>query len=314
MYSLIYELFFILKRYEWKSKVEGKKCPHLLRRTIDYIEWFYNVPVANWFKKHPSSKNGLNRKRRKKKVIVSLTTFPKRIGTVWLTVETLLRQKTKPDEVILWLAKTQFDGLDSLPDELLMLQKRGLTIRFCDDLRSHKKYYYTMKEHPEDLVILADDDMFYPYDFVEKLLKLHKDNPNDIVCFMAQMVNDFTTLPSTWNRPHINAKVMHSSYAQPFTGAGTLFPPHRLDDKFLFNKDLFMKICPYADDLWLKYMSLRKKTKVTLLYKWRSIPVEIYGSSTVGLWYINGQDGQNDVQWKALLDYFGTDGFPECDS
>ena len=26
-----------------------------------------------------------------------------------------------------------------------------------------------MQEYPEDLIILVDDDMFYPYDMIEKL-------------------------------------------------------------------------------------------------------------------------------------------------
>ena len=47
----------------------------------------------------------------------------------------------KPDKIILWLADTQFSGMDSLPAELFGLQERGLTIRFCSDLKSHKKIF-----------------------------------------------------------------------------------------------------------------------------------------------------------------------------
>lgn len=88
--------------------------------------------------KHPSDKIGITVKKREQKIIVSLTSFPKRIDTLWITIETLLRQSMKPDEIILWLAEEQFNGIDSLPKALLEQQKRGLTIRFCDDLRSHK--------------------------------------------------------------------------------------------------------------------------------------------------------------------------------
>lgn len=94
----------------------------------------------------------------------------------------------KPDEIILWLAEEQFNGIDSLPKALLEQQKRGLTIRFCDDLRSHKKYYYTMQEYPRDIVILVDDDMFYPKDTIKKLWKLHKKYPNDICSITTQII------------------------------------------------------------------------------------------------------------------------------
>ena len=42
------------------------------------------------------------------KVIISLTSFPKRIDTVYLTIKTLLNQTVKPQKVVLWLAKNQF--------------------------------------------------------------------------------------------------------------------------------------------------------------------------------------------------------------
>lgn len=76
---------------------------------------------------------------------MSLTSYPKRINVVWITIETLLQQTVKPDEVILWLADSQFKEIEELPEELKVLQKRGLIIRFCDDLKSHKKYFYTMR-------------------------------------------------------------------------------------------------------------------------------------------------------------------------
>ena len=44
-------------------------------------------------------------------------------------------------------------------------QKRGLTIRFCEDLKAHKKYYYAFKEYPDDIVITVDDDVIYPQEY-----------------------------------------------------------------------------------------------------------------------------------------------------
>ena len=77
----------------------------------------------------------------------------------------------KPDEIILWLAEEQFNGIDSLPKALLEQQKRGLTIRFCDDLRSHKKYYYTMQEYPRDIVILVDDDIVLSKRYYKEIME-----------------------------------------------------------------------------------------------------------------------------------------------
>ena len=54
-------------------------------------------------------------------VIISLTTYPGRINTVWLAIETLLRQSVKPDAIILWLSTDQFKSLSDIPHSLLVL-------------------------------------------------------------------------------------------------------------------------------------------------------------------------------------------------
>lgn len=285
---------------------EGKQGIRLklIQWIIGYIEAYYNLLVVKYYEKHPINKKGITQKKREQKIIVSLTTYPKRIGTVWIAIETLLRQSMKPDEIILWLAKEQFSGEESLPKQLLEQKNRGLTIRFCDDLRSHKKYYYVMQEYPDDLIVLVDDDTFYSKDLIKKLYQMHKENPNDIVCMTPTVIYpELKSPPSMWRKVGPNERIKHSFMAQPYTGQGTLYPPHAISQK-AFQKDVVMEICPHADDLWLKFMSLVAHTPVTAIYKFRSIPVTIYGTGDNGLWYINGQDGQNDVQWKNILEYF----------
>ena len=134
---------------------------------------------------------------------------------------------------------------------------------------------------------------------------MHKENPKDIVCMTPAKITAIEEMPSVWGRYDWNERVEHSYLAQPFTGQGTLYPPHSLDEKHAFDKKKIMELCPYADDLWLKLMSMRIGVLVTAAYPTRSFPVAIYGSAEGSLWYINGQDKQNDVQWQNLLDHYG---------
>lgn len=304
MYTFIYNLYFYLKRKQKKRRENAKKPLQITQKIIDRIEWFYNIIVRDWYLKHPIRRNGINQTKRKENIIVSLTSYPKRIGTVWLTIETLLRQSVKPDEIILWLAQEQFKSIDVLPRELIELQKCGLTIRFCDDLRSHKKYYYVMQEYPEDIIILVDDDMFYPRDTIKKLMQMHKKYPYDICTMTAQAIKpSFESKPSMWRNPKLDEKFEHSDEIQIFTGSGSLYPPHSLDEE-VFNKELIKKICPHADDLWLTFMAKRNRTKITAKFPWRAFPVIIYGTAEGSLWYINAEDGQNDIQWSKMLEYY----------
>lgn len=303
MYSFIYRIYFSLQRKRKKYKEKEKNADAAFQKVIQfmlgYIEAYYNIFVVKNWKKHPSEKYGLNRKQRKEKIVVSLTSFPGRIDTLWITIESILRQSVKPDKIILWLAESQFDGLKSLPGSLLILQKRGLTIRFCDDLRSHKKYFYTMQEYPDDLVVLLDDDMIYPLDTIEKLIKLHHKYPADICTITGQVIVP-GKLPSQWRNPMLSEKFEHSDELQVFSGSGSLYPPHAVH-KDAFDKKKMQGVCPYADDLWLTYMGQGNNTKITALYPWRAFPITIYGTSQESLWKINAAQGQNDIQWENLL-------------
>lgn len=308
MYTFVYNCFFAIKRKQKRRQNENKKASKIIQKTIDYMEWYYNILIPKLYKKYSLNNYGLNKIGRKQKIIVSLTSYPKRINTVWLTIETLLRQTVKPDKIILWLADTQFSGIDSLPAELFDLQERGLTIRFCSDLKSHKKYFYVMQEYPKDIIILVDDDMFYPYDTIKQLMRMHKRYPNDICTMTAQVMKpSFRSMPSEWRNPRCKEKFVHSDQIQIFTGSGSLYPPHCLSNE-AFDKEKIIKLCPYADDLWLTFMAKRNNTKVTTKYPWRAFPITIYNTGKDSLWRVNAEEGNNDKQWKALLEAYEKEG------
>ena len=121
---------------------------------------------------------GLTTKERCPKIIVSLTSFPKRINTVSITINTILRQSVKPDKIILWLAKEEFpEGKSKLPEDLLKLEKFGLTIDWCENLLSYKKLIPTLRLYPNDIIITADDDIYYEEDWIESLYSKYLQNP-----------------------------------------------------------------------------------------------------------------------------------------
>lgn len=303
LYDLGYKVFFWIKRMR-------KRFPRLLKIAQQYEYYFsllLNRKFAPWFEKHPV-KWGLNAKPGKEQYIVSLTSFPARIEYVHVAIETLMRQKRKADQIILWLAESQFPE-KKLPDQLVRLQERGLTIRWCDDLRSHKKYFYAFREFPEDNIILADDDIFYPRDTLKLLTKLHKKHPKEIVCISAQIIApSLAAPPSVWNGPELGKRYVSDYYTQAFTGAGSLFPAHWYTEE-IFNKDKAMSLAQTADDLWLKVMSFVAGVKTTMLYPQRGFPVEILIENNQTLFQENGAHGgnANDRVWEALVKEYRLD-------
>ena len=115
------------------------------------------------------------------RIVVSLTSYPARIHSVYRVIDNILSQTRKPDRILLWLAESQFPEKErNLPGELMKETERGLEIRWCRDLRPHKKYLYAMKEFPEDILITVDDDLVYPDDMIDVLYQSYVKHPRAV--------------------------------------------------------------------------------------------------------------------------------------
>lgn len=237
-------------------------------------------------------------------IIVSLTTFPARIEKVWFVIESMINQTVKPDKIILWLSNDQFQNESLLPKYLLEQRKRGLEIRFVDeDLRSHKKYYYAMKEFPKSMIITIDDDLFYPSDLINNLLELNNKYPNTICCNRAQKIKYHKKYIEPYNNWERQRTGEPPNYTTFFTsGGGTLFPPGSLNEEVL-DKDIFMNYCKYADDVWLNTMSRINNTKVVKIKNHVEL-IPVFQSSSFSLAKMNVNDGLNDIQIKNVRKFY----------
>ena len=293
MLTLIYNCLYRIKSYNNLYKVFYKISKLLINI---FLPIYYKITGFH---------SGVNLKS-EKNIIVSLTTFPARIDKVSICIESLMRQTIKPNRIILWLAKDQFESTDVLPKSLLLLRKRGLDIRFCEDLRSFKKFYYTMKEYPNSIVITVDDDMFYPETLIEDLYNAHKRHPHTICCNIAHLM----TLNE---QKQLNAYDMWIGGAKNIQGpshllcpigvGGILYPPHLLIEE-VFNKSVFMDICPKADDLWLKSIEYLSGIGAVKVRKQSPAFIDILGSQKESLNKTNVNNCENDIQMKNIIDKY----------
>jgi hypothetical protein len=85
------------------------------------------------------------------------------------------------------------------------------------------------------------------------------------------------------------------------TGGGTIFTPNVRKDFFL-DKDIFMKITPYADDVWLNFISKINNTKVLHIPNKLSF-LPVVNKTNSNLSEINNDQNMNDSQIKDLVLY-----------
>ncbi len=234
-------------------------------------------------------------------IIVSLTTYPARINQVWKTISSLMNQTVRPKRIILWLAKEQFLE-QQLPDSIKKLARRGLEIYYCEDLKSHKKYFEAMKRYPEEIIVTADDDILYPENHLEKLWKAHLEYPADVICQWSHRISfdeEKAFLP--YNNWMDNGRE-YPSFATLAVGCnGILYPPHALNDE-AFHKDNLKKYALAADDLWLKCMELLAGTKTVNCNYSILIYYNVLSTRKSGLWIDNtGEKKNNDKVWSTLM-------------
>lgn len=122
------------------------------------------------------------------KIIISLTTYPKRMQTIRLVLESLLSQTYLPDKIVLWLSEEEFDK-NTLQCVLPLSEEVDIEIRWCEkNLRSHKKYYYAMQEFPDDIIITVDDDVIYKDTMIENLIKGYRCYPYAVIARRAHLI------------------------------------------------------------------------------------------------------------------------------
>ncbi len=250
-------------------------------------------------------------------VIISLTTYPARIKTVWLTIATLLDQTYKPYKVILWLSKQQFtDSYDQLPSNLKRLIRRGLEVRFVDDdLKPHKKYYYAFKEYTqkskskEYLIITADDDIFYPSKHIERLVAASNKYPDAVICSWSHEIGfelkDNSKVYTRYNTWEDNTTSEPDIKTMPVGCNGVLYKATFFDEE-LFNKDIINDYALYTDDLWLKVMEVKNDIKAYNLSEYPLIYYNNIFTMKSGLWHSNAQneDNRNDLVWNKLNELY----------
>lgn len=238
------------------------------------------------------------------RLIVSLTSYPARIATLHLTLETIYAQTRKADEVVLWLAREQFpEGEDELTNELCEFIGEGkLNLRWCDDLKPHKKYFYALQEYEHDLVVTIDDDMLYPEYILENLYQSYLQYPTAVSAIRGHYMvisEKGKVMPyQDWIR-EVHA-VIHEPSMQLFaTGVGGVLYPPGIFDKRLFDKQAIINTCLWADDLWLKTMELICDVPVVIVQEFEEMNY-IPGSQKEALCHTNMYRNQNDVQWEKI--------------
>ena len=195
-------------------------------------------------------------------LIVSFTSYPPRIRFCYQVIRSLLDQSLDKSlyHIILVLAVPNFPNKEKdLPVSLVELVNSTNQVQiiwYDRDIMSHKKLIPTLKEFPNNPILVTDDDIERPYDWLQTFYKDHKKYPNDIIIgasfYFLDIFQQFKeTSIQQAHIEHNKTAGMVYNFARPANGAGgTLYPPHTFITKEFYDEDLMMKISPTSDEMW----------------------------------------------------------------
>ena len=269
---------------------------HIISRICEFfVKYFYS-----------DCSYGLNNYEvRDKKIIVSFTTIPERVFAIPLMLKSIINQSMKPDKIILWITD-EIDDRNGLETFLKGMMDCGLEIRYVKDIRVHTKYYYAMQEYPDDLIITVDDDTLYRESLIEDLYKEHLKYPGSVVCDRSHEITYYNKEVKPYNKWRKLAPGTDNRHKNLLaTGAGgVLYPPGCLYKDWK-DINLFLKLCPQQDDIWLNVMEKLAGTTIVKLKKFTREVFIIKSAQRVALSRANVEEGKNDIQLRNCIDYYG---------
>ena len=236
--------------------------------------------------------------------VISLTSFPRRVGWIHHVIDSLVRQTVMTERVVLYLARSDFPA--GVPRGLEARAQGRFEVRLVDaNWRSYKKLVYALRDFPGATIITCDDDCIYPMHFVEWLRVAAAETPGVVVCGRGRRM---TADGDGWFQPYrawppVIERGGASHWLLPTGVGGTLYPPGALPP-VATDARLFLDLAPTCDDVWFKAMALRNRVPARCIGGiWdeiRHLPVNRAGA----LWRVNRDTG-NDEAVRRVFRHFG---------
>jgi hypothetical protein len=200
-----------------------------------------------------------------RRVIVSLSTVPERIGNLGPTIRSLLRQTRPPDEIV--LAIPEFSIREQRPYAVPEHVSRWPQMRILHcrrDWGPATKFIPIVREElaagrGNTLIMVVDDDRMYPRDALETYLHYNEQLPDAALCFRgAAMPRDLDWRHAKMIRA---SELRQPQSAAVITGCGSYLIQPRFFDESLWDYSRAPQGAFYMDDIWISGCLARRNVK-----------------------------------------------------
>lgn len=270
---------------------------HLVTVTIHFnISWFLHLMKENFTKNIKS-----NDKLLSDEVIISMTSYPKRFKFARKSIKSLLMQDLKPRRIIIFL----FD--DDYKERIFFkrYEKYGVEVQsYPINLKSFLKIIPALTYYPNNIIVTADDDMYYRRTWLSELIRGSQTHPKSIVGHRGIKIcldSDGQVLP------YSNWKLAESEFFGSnlvLTSVGGILYPSRIFSNNVLDMNLARELTPNNDDFWIYFIALTSDISQGAISSTNVEPYYWFGSQKLALWKSNVLENRNDLQFANLLSHF----------
>lgn len=212
-----------------------------------------------------------------KRIIVSMTTWEKRISFIPTVLDSILKQTLKPDKIVVNLSLDEFTDQNMIPSNVLQyFNDNDIEVNWVKkNTKVHKKIVPSLLRYRNDLIVSIDDDFIYPknmiFDFYQQYIRC----PNS---------------PISGNKLNIFG-------LQPHCGCASMVQ-YKFYNVFLEKFETYIENC-YSDDMLLTMIANENgyryiQTSETFFNNMHSIP-----NSQQFAYSLNNAKFSNDIVQKT---------------
>ncbi len=209
--------------------------------------------------------------------IVSIASHGKRISGVHLTIESIGRGTLLPSRIILNLSENEECLVGR---NLKKLQLRGLEINYVQDLGPHKKWYFAdVRELQGAPFVTADDDVFYPNEWLAELSAAWHVTKSSVVANQVDTMCLHGASPNLRYKDSDECGAREKKFCFDIAvgGRGVAYPPEFISYLQGIGQT-FMNLAPKQDDIWLSMNAWFRSIRVQKIQLSRE-PIDNYFST-----------------------------------
>ncbi len=227
---------------------------------------------------------------RPERVVVTLTSIPERAEGLAPVLRSLLDQTSPADRIVLnWQSAALATGEaypppPPAPAGVDVIRRRGSG--------PATKLLPTLLDEPEAVLVVVDDDVIYPVDFIETMLKAHRDDPGAALGYRGWRLQAGL---KPRNFEHVFGTALdRAEPADVLIGTwGYLIPPGALDHAVQDFTGWPLAL-QWVDDVWIAGHLARRNVPRKVIPA-RGLPIETAASAIRSLSEGPNRSGENDL-------------------